>query len=218
MPYGKMPPQAYTKETLQEAFEWWSEQPEEFRAQVQDKDDLVGYYLRINRGVTAEPKKEGFTKAAKESFSSELKGLVKNLDTFEGYEGKEAPQQRPAQVSVQTPVVAHAFAESSPVLQKKHIFEPAAQMQFPEMSKPLIPARAENVAAAAAAGSGAAIVATSTTSALATTSSAQGQFFKLDAKSKSSVAKAKELLNLSSDEEALRALIALGGAKIKGLI
>ncbi len=216
MPYDKMPPQAYTKETLQEAFEWWSEQPDEFRSQIQDKDDLIGYYLRTNRGGAArEPKKEGgFTKAAKESFSSELKGLVKNLDTFEGYEARkgEHKDERTSFSAMKTvaqetsPIQHHApaYIEAPPV--KKHIFEPAAQMQFPEMSKPLVPERTDDVMKAGAAS----LVPTPVTK-------SKGQFFKLDSQSQASVSKARELLNLSSDEEALRALIALGRAKVKGL-
>ncbi len=214
MSYGKMPPQAYTKETLQEAFEWWSEQPEELRNQIQDKDDLVGYYLRINRGEEPPKNEGGFSKAAKESFSSELKGLVKNLDAFEGYEGKgPKPQEKPkpqrsfepapkAQVpGVATKAPAQTFEPRMPA----HVFEPSRQMQFPEMSKPLVPTVVEGAQAP------------KPQSSLVTTES-KGQFFRLDERSKDSVARARELLNLSSDEEALRALIALGGAKIKGLI
>ena len=45
----------------------------------------------------------------------------------------------------------------------------------------------------------------------------QGSFFKLDPQSKATVARAKEALNLSSEEEALRALISLGKSKIKSI-
>lgn len=196
MSYGKMPPQAYTKETLQEAFEWWSEQPDELRSQIQDKDDLVGYYLKVCRGVALPKKEGGFTKAAKDSFSSELKGLVKNLDAFEGYEDKKGsnPNKRPTQHKPQ-----------SLELPKSSVFEPlSSQLQFPEMSNPLVAAAVEDVPSTASP----ALVATDV----------QSQFFRLDGKSKESVAQAKQILNLSSDEEALRALIALGDAKIKGLI
>lgn len=206
MPYGKMPPQAYTKETLQEAFEWWSEQPDELRAKIQDKDDLVGYYLRIHRGVEEDPQKEGgFTKTAKESFSSELKGLVKNLDAFEGYEGREkkAPQQTFTK-PVYQPQVQPQPRPQTVELSKQHVFEPASQLQFPEMSKPLVPTQTETPQGAAS-------------SALVTKNVAN-QFFKLDETSKVSVAQAKKVLNLSSDEEALRALVALGVNKLKGLL
>ncbi|MGH1468560.1 MAG: hypothetical protein ACRBBP_06745, partial [Bdellovibrionales bacterium] len=171
MSYGKMPPQAYTKETLQEAFEWWSEQPEELRNQIQDKDDLVGYYLRINRGEEPPKNEGGFSKAAKESFSSELKGLVKNLDAFEGYEGKGPKPQRSfeqapkAQTGVMTR--AQAFEPRMPA----HVFEPSRQMQFPEMSKPLVPT-VEGAAAPVP-----------SQSSLAKTEQ-KGQFFRLDERSK----------------------------------
>ncbi len=210
MPYGKMPPQAYTKDTLQEAFEWWSEQPDELRAKIQDKDDLVGYYLRINRGggESSDPVESGgFTKKAKESFSTELKGLVKNLDAFEGYEGD---QVKPTQGAFKThqaskPQTVELQRPQSPP-QQHHVFEPASQLQFPEMSKPLVPT-AEATQPLKVQNSN-----------QITTKNSPGQFFRLDENSKASVAQARKLLNLSSDEEALRALIALGSAKMKSLI
>ncbi len=204
MSYGKMPPQAYTKETLQNAFEWWSQQPEDLRNQIQDKDDLVGYYLRLHRGIEPPKNEGGFTKAAKESFSLELKGLVKNLDAFEGYEEKMI---QPPTKSEEKP--KPKFCEQLKIPQVKHstttpVFNPSNQLQFPNMSKPLIPTKEADIMI-------------SKPSTLAN-SKIQEKFFKLDEKSKISVAKTKKLLNLSSDEEALRALIALGKSRIKELI
>lgn len=192
MSFDKMPPQAYTKETLQEAFEWWSEQGDELRNQIQDKDDLVGYYLRSHRSPSANKKskalREGFTKTAQESFSSELKGLAKDLDDFEGYQPKKPPVQKP---------------------QYKPVFEPVQQMQFPDLSKNLVP---EKDGLSEEGSSPLATVAPKSKAL-----SVQNQFFKLDTKSKASVAKVKEALNLSSEEEALRVLIAMGESKVKSL-
>jgi hypothetical protein len=191
MSFDKMPPQAYTKETLQEAFEWWSEQSEDLRNQIQDKDDLVGYYLRSNRSRKVAPPKEGFTRSAKESFSSELKGLAKDLDGFEGYQGGSPPSR--------TGAPKHS----------KPVFEPASQMQFPDLSKTLVPTPEEVK-----------IPKPETVPVPKKTSEAslvQNQFFKLDAKSKAVVARVKDRLNLSSEEEALRVLIAMGESKIKSI-
>jgi hypothetical protein len=221
MSYGKMPPQAYTKETLQEAFEWWSEQPDELRNQIQDKDDLVGYYLKVNRGSDSS-NQSGFTKSAKESFSSELKGLAKNLDAFEGYDRETAAKNEQRNAQVQNHQNA-SHAASSYVAERAHnshhhtpkasgvrhkqVFEPSIQLQFPEMSKPLVPS-SEEVNSALNLGPGGSMVSQGTKS---------QQFFKLDEKSKASVAQVRSLLNLSSDEEALRAIIALGISKVKSL-
>ena len=196
MSFDKMPPQAYTKETLQEAFEWWSEQGDELRNQIQDKDDLVGYYLRSNRSPgankVAKTPREGFTKTAQESFSTELKGLAKDLDDFEGYQPKAQVQQRPREQQQQY----------------KPVFEPALQMQFPDLSKNLVPTKEKTGEPGS---SSPAVVSKSKSLA------PQNQFFKLDVKSKASVAKVKEALNLSSEEEALRVLIAMGESKVKSL-
>lgn len=188
MSYGKMPPQAYTKETLQEAFEWWSEQSDDLRSQIQDKDDLVGYFLKSRGETPYTPKStEGFTRTAKESFSTELKGLAKNLEDFEDYRG---PTNQPRKVNV--------------TREHKLEMEPSFQMPFPDLSKTLVPASDDRSPQAAS-------------SALKPKTNLQNSFYKLDPQSKATVQKAKEALNLSSEDEALRALISLGKSRIKSL-
>ncbi len=196
MSYGKMPPQAYTKETLQSAFEWWSKQSEDLRNQIQDKDDLVGYYLRINRGVKPPKNEGGFTKAAKESFSLELKGLVKNLDAFNQCEETEHIESEEKPKTCEQLKIPQAKRST-------HVFKPSNQLQFPSMSKPLVPTKKTD---------------TTVTKSSTLTTQTQGKNFKLDEKSWTSVTRVKEVLNLSSEEEALRALIALGKSQLKELI
>lgn len=188
MSYGKMPPQAYTKETLQEAFEWWSEQTEDLRSQIQDKDDLVGYFLKSRGEKLYVPEKmEGFTRTAKASFSTELKGLAKNLEDFEDYTGQTS---QPRKTSV--------------VKEQKLEVEPSFQMPFPDLSKTLVPASDDRNP-------------TSNTMIAKSKANIQNSFYKLDPQSKATVLKAKEALNLSSEDEALRALISLGKSRIKSL-
>jgi len=191
MSFGKMPPQAYTKETLQEAFEWWSEQTEDLRSQIQDKDDLVGYFLKSRGGKVQNSKgTEGFTRTAKESFSSELKGLAKNLEDFEDY---RAPNSQPRKnVFDQEPY-------------KPSEVQPSYQMPFPDLSKTLVPASDDKTPKPV----GQLQVKSKT--------NVQNSFFKLDAQSKDTVRRAKDALNLSTEDEALRALISLGKSKIKSI-
>ena len=187
MSYGKMAPQAYTKETLQEAFEWWSKQSDDFRSQIQDKDDLVGYYLRSRGEAPSKAEKsEGFTETAKASFASELKGLAKNLETFEDY---AKPKSK--------------MGSGPSPRDQKPIFEPVQQMQFPDLSKSLVPTEDEKAWVVEAKNNN--------------NPSVKSSFFKLDPQSKATVLRAKEALNLSSEDEALRALIALGKSKIKSI-
>ena len=127
MSYKKMPPQAYTKETLQEAFEWWNQQPEDFRDKVQDKDDLVGYYLKVRRS----PMDTEVSEVAKASFSSELKGLAKNLDDFESYKASRAMNNRVGGGSNQSFSVPPSFITPEKTEQQA----PSVQLNFPEMTK-----------------------------------------------------------------------------------
>lgn len=223
MSHGKMAPQAYTKQILQEAFEWWSEQPESFRSQIQDSDDLVGYYLRVHRGEAVtqavDDSGNGFTKSSQESFSSELKGLAQDLSSFEGYsESKKA--QRPHFLSKDHSATSHrankhnqsgaqggsgAFSQKKPQ-QPQQIQMPQPQPQqlqqqqqlsLPTMSNQLLVPQAQSDKPV---------------------QNMNGQFFKLDGRSLQMVKEARELLNLSSDEEALRALISFGAQKFKNLL
>jgi hypothetical protein len=196
MSYKKMPPQAYTKETLQEAFEWWNQQPDDFRDKVQDKDDLVGYYLKVRRGYP----ESDVSEVAKASFSSELKGLAKNLDDFEGYQSSNSQEKKrfappPVKTQVATPVQ-----------------EPSVQLKFPDMTKsPVISESLEFDD-----GKKKPLVLNSSKEDLSNDGS--NKYFKLDPKSLDSVRAVRKALNLSSDQEALRAIVALGASKISSLL
>lgn len=207
MPYKKMPPQAYTKETLQEAFEWWNQQPDEFRDKVQDKDDLVGYYLRVRRKSGS----SDISDVAKASFSSELKGLARNLDNFEGYKSDRISSQN----SQPHEKKETGFHNSSPSHSEKKesgmSFEPSMQLKFPDMSKspvvtpePVETPRPQTLSLPK-------------TSDLKNLDQSE-RYFKLDEKSYHAIKKTREALNLSTDNEALRAIIALGESKIKSLL
>ena len=231
MPYKKMPPQAYTKETLQEAFEWWNQQSEDFRDDVQDKDDLVGYYLKVRRGYS----ESDVSEVAKASFSSELKGLAKNLDDFEGYQPgrveekkrtpshqfKSAiqPQHQPHQPQPQPqPQPQHqpqSQHQSQPQPQHQSqslLSQPSVQLKFSDMAKNPVVSEGLDLKE-------------NKRKALTVNSIQENQsidesnkYFKLDPKSLESVKEVKKALNLSSDQEALRAIIALGVIKLASLL
>lgn len=204
MSYKKMPPQAYTKETLQEAFEWWNQQPEDFRDKVQDKDDLVGYYLKVRRGF---PESE-VSEVAKASFSSELKGLAKNLDDFEGYQSANAQEKKrfamPVRPSAHVSSLSHVQAPSAP--------EPSVQLKFPDMTK--APVVAESVDFEETKRKALAVKPSLDEKSI----DSNNKYFKLDSKSLEVVKEVRRALNLSSDQEAIRAVIALGASKITSLL
>jgi len=66
-------PQAYTKETLAEAFEWLKKQPPHVRQFTKSADELVSLYLNSK-------KQDG---RVSESFIKDLAGLAKDLEAFE---------------------------------------------------------------------------------------------------------------------------------------
>jgi hypothetical protein len=87
-----MPPQAYTKETLADAYEWLKNQPSDVRRIANNSDTLVGLYLNFQRR-----KQEGFdsyfekpngfvrsdsTPVSGEQFKKELKTLAIGLNEF----------------------------------------------------------------------------------------------------------------------------------------
>jgi len=217
MSFKKMPPQAYTKETLQEAFEWWNQQPEDFRDKVQDKDDLVGYYLKVRRGYPD----SDVSDVAKASFSSELRGLAKNLDDFEGYQSdKTDEKKKPAFFTTPTEVQKQAapkvpsmsFMQSkAPVESSKP--EPAVQLNFPDMTKSPVVTEAFELDSGVKKSLTLKPMKDEARSMVGDT-----KYFKLDAKSAEYVTQVRRALNLSSDQEALRAIISLGASRLSDLL
>lgn len=192
MAFGKMAPQAYTKEILQEAFEWWSEQPEELRNRIQDSDDLVGYYLRVKRSEGGSD--NNILEHHEDSFSRELKGLAADLSSFEGYQSSKKKSKKEPVNPINTAAV-QSKAPSRPA-------KPAGnspQLQFPQLSKKVVQPEAE-------------VKPESTP--LPGEEPKAGSLV-LDARSLEMVKKARESLNLSSDYEALRALISFGSQKLQ---
>ncbi len=73
-----LPPQAYTRETLQEAFNWLQEQPEPVRATVHTPERLVSLYQKAQRMV------EYDAPVSSKKFIDDLKNLASSLDQFGG--------------------------------------------------------------------------------------------------------------------------------------
>lgn len=74
---GNMPPQAYTREMLSQAFEWLKTQPVYVRERATTADGLVSMYLqsRKSSGPADAP--------SVESFKSDLRNLAENMKSFE---------------------------------------------------------------------------------------------------------------------------------------
>jgi hypothetical protein len=78
---GNLPPQAYTKEVLAQAFAWLQTQEDRVKQMAQSSDALVALYLRAKRhGDGPAPKADA--PASVESFRHQLKTLATDLQQF----------------------------------------------------------------------------------------------------------------------------------------
>ena len=74
-----LPPQAYTRDILVQAFEWWTVQPQTLKERATSADAIVSYYLQARRrgSVNADAPLSG------EAFKADLKSLAEGLKQFE---------------------------------------------------------------------------------------------------------------------------------------
>lgn len=125
-------PQAYTKETLAEAFDWLQYQPAQIRQAASSPDSLVGMYLKAKRhgiqSLTRENNDPSGSASSKQ-FLQDLQTLKKDFDAFE--ESPEANLEvSPAAAEPPTAKKVHATVhqETPPAPPASGIFQspPAA--------------------------------------------------------------------------------------------
>jgi hypothetical protein len=143
MAMNPLPPQAYTKETLQKAYHWLLNQSPSIKEMASTQEMLVSLYLKAQRNGEASLEAPSI-----QNFKQELKSLATMMGDF-------TPTQAPANPTAVT--IAKTM--------------PTAQIQ---------------------------------------TNTMPSSFNELDNVSLTAIQEVKNILNLSSDTEALRALIALG--------
>ncbi len=73
-----LPPEAFTRETLQEAFEWLQTQPDLVQNNIHTKERLVALYRRAQR------LNDGDHPVSSKKFITDLKRLSGSLDQFSG--------------------------------------------------------------------------------------------------------------------------------------
>ncbi len=196
-----MPPQAYTKETLAKAYEWVKSQPGDIRRAATSSDTLVGLYLSAQRR-----RQEGFdsfydrnrsqkttdsTPVSGEEFKKELKNLAIGLNEF--VDDREASRIPPSPLTAPPPQVTL----SPPPHAHPTATHGATTITQPQPNSLRFSGEVQK------------------TSSRQTTSSVIED---LDPVSQQRLATIKTSLNLSSETEALRMLIALGFEKIKGVL
>lgn len=167
MTFNPLPPQAYTKDTLQKAYAWLLTQSSSVKEMAQDQNILVSLYLKAQRNGDASLETPSI-----QNFKQELKSLASMMGDF------QSPQQLATAATIH-PQVHH-------------------QMQ---------PAQLNATATAAAVSTSHVMTTTVSQSRVSTADIGAVNF---DQKTLEAIGQFREAFNLSSDTEAVRALIALG--------
>lgn len=160
MAVNPLPPQAYTKDTLQKAYSWLLSQPSSVKEMAQDQNMLVSLYLKALRNGDAALETPSIL-----NFKQELKSLANMMGDF------QSPQQ-----TAQAHTPAHSQA---PTL---HAAQATSATTHHQQTAP-------------------------TTSPATTAMNTAAGF---DTKTLEAIQHVREVLNLSSDSEALRALVSMG--------
>jgi hypothetical protein len=181
MQVNPLPPQAYTKDTLQKAYSWLLAQPASVKEMAQDQNMLVSLYLKAQRNGDASLEAPSI-----QNFKQELKSLASMMGDF------QSPQQLANAGSLHMPAPsAHA--------QQNHV-----------------PIQPTSYAQTAQATSAYATSVTSTTTHMGTmVNQSRIQAMDLnnagfDQNTLEAIHQVRETFNLSSDSEAIRALVAVG--------
>lgn len=151
MVVNPLPPQAYTKDTLQKAYAWLLSQSSSVKEMAQDQNILVGLYLKAQRNGDA-----ALETPSIQNFKQELKSLATMMGDF------QSPQTNNTATIAADPMV---------------------------FSAPQV---------------------TTTTTVSQSRASTDVNTVGLDQKTLEAITQVRETFNLSSDNEAIRALVALG--------
>lgn len=186
---GNVPPQAYTREILSQAFEWLKSQPLSVRERATTADGLVSMYLQSRRTAPGAPvagpgqPPPSVDVPSVESFKSDLRNLAENMRTFETAEPQvhirppahhRAPVTETFTATASTPATDAATASTLP--------RTATVTSGISTPKPIEPKHS------------------------------------YDSQTMESIQTVREKLNLSSDSEALRMLVKLGFEKIRTIL
>ncbi|AZZ37834.1 hypothetical protein CIK05_13830 [Bdellovibrio sp. qaytius] len=168
MPVNPLPPQAYTKDTLQKAYSWLLSQAPSVKEMAQDQNMLVSLYLKAQRNGDAVLEAPSI-----QNFKQELKSLANMMGDF------QSPQHMSS--------AANGFGSS----QASHI---PAHTQAPPLHTATATATKH-------------VTTTTVSQSLVSTDMNATGF---DQKTLEAIHEVREAFNLSSDAEALRALVSLG--------
>lgn len=115
MGINQLPPQAYTRETLMQAFDWIKTQPQQVQNLASSTDALVSVYMQARRRAGSSPITHP---VSSQSFKQDLKNLAEGLRAFD-------EESAPAVEGHAHAVTSHAAAS--------HSLPPQAHVPPPQM-------------------------------------------------------------------------------------
>ena len=199
MAINPLPPQAYTKETLQKAYSWLLSQPTSTKEMAHDQSTLVSLYLRAVRNGEAT-----LEVPSAQQFKKELKFLANRIETFQD----NPPAQNAQNVSLPSSI-DHSILNSSNALTAVNInANQVIDNSHDILKTSLKPTESFNTVENEISNSKS-VLAKSYLSKNTEASKATSGFI-IDSKSQLAVDHVKQVLNVGSDDEAIRILITFG--------
>lgn len=201
---SKLPPQAYTRDTLVKAIEWLSVQPPTLRESVKSADLIVSHYLQARRQNPSSSE----SPLQQESFKLDLKTLADELrEPQESAPKKRSPsilrsshnlvhEKKEASMSSSSSMESFFRPSHSQVPDTIPQHQPMIQQSLPLNNPP--PSQQHQRPQMEA--------------------SIQGLSWNVDARSLSIARELRDRLNLSCEGEALRMLVSLGAERFKGVL
>lgn len=192
-----LPPQAYTKDTLVQAYAWLQGQNENIKELATTPDVLVSLYLKAKlQGNSA------LERPSIQNFKNELKNLAGMIGEFEVVEQQGSTTGNSTELATSTIRFRSQNMRSSEQSSSMHTVNHAAPKapppsagasayshQQPPQPEPAAPQSTEN-----------------------------SEFHRLDSRSLDMIQDVKIQFNLSSDTEAMRLLISIGYNQVKNLL
>lgn len=199
MKVNPLPPQAYTKETLQKAYTWLLNQSASVKDMATTQDMLISLYLKAQRSGDASLETPSI-----QNFKQELKSLATMIGDLQTPSSHQVQNSAPI---VQPPPAPPAAPTNASLATNPPLLSPAPAPIISNSPIPMTTPTPKVVTqnnSSSNSGSGA--------SSNSSSSSSLGQ---LDLQSLQILSDVRHNLNLSSDIEALRMLITLGYRQIK---
>lgn len=204
---GNLPPQAYTREVLIKAYEWLAQQPLPVRERATTADSLVALYLQAKRKIQGDDGirshwEQPPSQASVDAFKADLRSLAEGLRQFDDpFAAPPTPvpvQTSSASVTSPLPGFGQERISAPHPLQPPAPFVgpgPMVEPQWPQPTRPQV-----------------------TPTPPFPQPAFQGEVLELDEKTRTWAKEVQSRLNLSSEADALRALIAIGYERLRDLL